>query len=89
MPFDPQRGGNVGFGGYANPYAAPPSNHNKSKKPNYILFIMVGILILGIITGVLVFMKNSSNVQNQNPNGSTQVDKSDYVEVEIFDVQQE
>lgn len=89
MPFDPKRGGDVGFGGYVNPYSAPPNNQHKNKKPNYMLFGMVGILILGIITGVVVFLNSNANSQNTNPNDSTVIDKSNYVEIEIFDVQQE
>lgn len=89
MPFDPKRGGDVGFGGYANPYAAPPSNQHKSKKPNYILFAMIAILLLGIVTGVVFFMKTAASNQNAAEPNTSVTDKSNYVEVEIFDVQEQ
>lgn len=89
MPFDPKRGGDVGFGGYVNPYSAPVNNQHKNKKPNYVLFAMIAVLVLGIITGVVVYISSSVNQQNTpNQNSSSVVDKSDYVEIEIFDVQE-
>lgn len=87
MPFDPKRGGEAGFGGYVNPYSVPPSNQHKTKKPNYILFIMIAILMLGIVTGVVVFLKTAAINQNTAQPNTSVIDKSNYVEVEIFDVQ--
>lgn len=89
MPFDPKKSGDAKFGGYTNPYASQHYNQHNSKKPNYALFAIIGVVVTAVIIGVVVFSINASKmqIQNQNDNNSSVVNKSDYVEVEIFDVE--
>lgn len=91
MPFDPGKGGSNGynnFHNYSNPYAPQPPAPQKKSNLKPIIFAFAGILVVGLMAGAYLFVSmNNSQSNADNSNSNSVVNDSDYVEVEIFDVE--
>lgn len=84
MPFDPGRGGGNNYN-YSNPYAPQPTTESKKSNWKVLVLALIGMMIVGLVTGAyLVISKNKSQA---NFNSNSAVSDSNYVEVEIFDVE--
>ena len=82
MPFDPGRNGGNSYNNYSNPYAPQPTVPPKKSNWMILIFALIGIVIVGFVTGA--YLIASKNKVQGNDNSA--VNKSEYVEVEIFDV---
>lgn len=91
MPFDPGKGGGNGynnFHNYSNPYAPQPPAPQKKSSLKPLIFAFAGILVVGLMVGAYLFVSmNNSQSNTGNSNANSVVNESDYVEVEIFDVE--
>lgn len=89
MPFDPGRsgGGNYNnFHNYSNPYAPPKPIQEKKNKFKGLILAFVGIIVLGLVVGGVIFFNMSKMQMNVTDTPNTP-NTNDYVEVEIFDVE--
>ena len=86
MPFDPGRSGGNNYN-YSNPYAPQTTAPPKKSGLNLLIFVIIGLLITGCMVGAYLFAsKNKTQLHSGNASGDSVVNKSEYIEVEIFDV---
>ena len=84
MPFDPGRSGGNNYN-YSNPYAPQPTAPPKKGGWKILIFALIGMMIVGFVTGAYLLI--SKNKSQANANVNSIVSDSNYVEVEIFDVE--